>query len=538
MKLSLLNFQSKRFIGLASVVLGGVGLVGWLAMAQFGAKSTSKANAKLDEFTVVAKREKLELKVKASGTITPRQTVNLSPKSAGKVKELLVEQGDFVQEGQVVARMDASDLERDRTQALAQVAAAEARLQQLRDPNRPEVVKQAETEVERSKGDVLRAKGGVIRVEGEIARVEGVIADAESQRDFAQSQYDRQKKLHEAGAISDSNLEDARRKQQNAQKILIQAQAQLKQAQAQRAQALTEVEQADAFVLGKQAQASQQAQSGSGGDIAVQEAQVATAVAQVKAIEQKIEDTSIRAPFSGLVTQRYASVGAFVTPTTQASSATSGSGATSTSIIAVASELEVIAKVPEVDIAAIKSNLAADVSVDTFPGETFKSQVRLISPEAIEEREVRFFQVKLKLLSGQKQLRSGMNADLEFAGPESEAILVPTVAIVTKKGRPGVLVPGADGKPTFKAVTVGSSQSGRIRGQRKKKNAAAGEKSGEPAADKPAEKPSEKPEDKTQDKTQGKTQILDGLNDGDRVFVKLPDGMKLDEIVKDEKDKK
>jgi HlyD family secretion protein len=537
MKLSSLNFKSKQFIGLAILGLGGVGLVAGLAMAQFGGRSTSKANAKLDEFTVVAKREKLELKVKASGSITPRQTVNLSPKSAGKVQELLVEQGDFVQQGQVVARMDASDLERDRTQALAQVAAAEARLQQLRSPNRPELVKQAETEVDRSKGDVLRANSDVVRAEGEIARVEGVIADAESQRDFANSQYDRQKKLHEERAISDSNLEDAGRKKQNAQKILIQAKAQLKQAKAQRDQALALVEQANAQVVGTQAKAEQQDQSGSSGDISVQEAQVTTAVAQVKAIDQKIEDTSIRAPFSGLVTQRYASVGAFVTPTTQASAASSGSGATSTSIIAVASELEVIAKVPEVDIAAIKANLAADVTVDTFPGESFKGQVRLISPEAIEERDVRFFQVKLKLLSGQKQLRSGMNADLEFAGPESEAILVPTVAIVTKKGRPGVLVPDADGKPTFKPVTVGSSQSGRVRGKRKKKDAA-GEKSGEAAGGKPAEKPSEKPAEKPEDKTQGKTQVLDGLNDGDRVFVKLPDGVKLDEIVKDEKDKK
>jgi HlyD family secretion protein len=533
MKLPLVNFKSQRSILLALLGLGVVGAIAVLGTVQLGwFRSAAKNAGKLDELTVVAKREKLELKVKASGSINPRQTVNLSPKSAGKVKELLVEQGDFVQEGQVVARMDASDLERDRAGALAEVAAAEARLQQLRSPNRPEVVRQVETEVDRAKGDVLRAKGGVVRADSEIARVEGVIADAESQLDFANSQYDRQKKLHEAGAISDSNLEDVRRKQQNAQKILIQAKAQLQQAKAQRNQELAVVEQADAQLVGTQAKVEQQDQSGSSGDIAVQEAQVATAIARVKAIDQKIEDTAIRAPFSGLVTQRYASIGAFVTPTTQASATTTGSGATSTSIIAIASELEVIAKVPEVDISQIKPNLAAEVSVDTFPGETFKGQVRLISPEAIEERDVRFFQVRLKLLSGQKQLKSGMNADLEFAGPESEAILVPTVAIVTKKGRPGVLVPDADGKPTFKPVTVGSSQSGRIKSKRKKKDNAAVEKSGEKSEEKSEEK------SKSDDKLQGKTQVLEGLNDGDRVFVKLPDGVKLDQIVKDDKDKK
>ena len=535
MKFPLFNLKSRRSVLFGVLGLSVLGLVAALLALQFGGwrPLASKSDQKLDEFTTVAKREKLELKVKASGSITPRQTVNLSPKNAGKVAQILVEQGDFVTEGQVVARMDASDLEPERDQALANLAAAQARLEQFQDPSRPELVKQAETEVDRSKADVLRAKGEVVRADGEIARIEGVIADAESQGKFAESQYNRNAELRQAGAISESTLEDARRKQQNAQKLIIQAKAQGQQVKAQKDQALAQVEQAKAQVAGNEERVTQQGQSGSSGDIAIQKAQVAAAESQVKAINQRIEDTSIRAPFSGQVTQRFASIGAFVTPTTQASSATTGSGATSTSIVAISSELEVIAKVPEVDIAQIRAAQAADVSVDTFPGETFKGRVRLISPEAIEERDVRFFQVRLKLVSGQRQLKSGMNADLDFAGPTSEAILVPTVAIVTKKGKPGVLVPDKDGKPMFKPVTIGNTQSGRMRSKRRKvdpaTNAASG---GKPTDVKPDEKPKE------EDKTQGKTQVIDGLNEGDRVFVKLPDGVKLTDLVKDDKDKK
>ena len=535
MKFPPFDVKSKRPVLLGVLGLSVVGLVAALLALQFGGwrPSASKSDQKLDEFTTLAKREKLELKVKASGSITPRQTVNLSPKNAGKVAQILVEQGDFVAEGQVVARMDASDLEPELEQASANLAAAQARLKQFQNPSRPELVNQAKTEVDRSSADVLRAGGEVDRADGEIARVEGVIADAESQRDFAASQYNRNAELHQAGAISTSTLEDARRKQQNAQKLLIQADAQRLQAKAQKDQALAQVDQARAQVAGNKARLTQQGQSGGSGDIDIQKAQVAAAKSQVKAVNQKIEDTSIRAPFAGQVTQRFASVGAFVTPTTQASSATTGSGATSTSIVAISSELEVIAKVPEVDIAQIKATQAADVSVDTFPGETFKGRVRLISPEAIEERDVRFFQVRLKLVSGQRQLKSGMNADLDFEGPTSEAILVPTVAIVTKKGKPGVLVPDKDGKPVFKPVTVGTTQSGRIRSKRKKADPATDPAaSGNPTDVKPSEKPKE------EDKTQGKTQVIDGLNEGDRVFVKLPDGVKLTDIVKDDKDKK
>ena len=336
---------------------------------------------------------------------------------------------------------------------------------------------------------------------------------------LAKRQYDRNFNLKNDGAISTNALDEFERKLQGAKQTLNQAIAQKKQAEEKVRQAKAKRDQAQIQVSSKQEGLTQQGQSGSSGDIAVQEAVVAEARAKLRSIETRIEDTIVRAPFSGLVTQRYASVGAFVTPTTQASSSATG-GATSTSIVAIASELEVLAKIPEIDIGQVKVGLSGEMVVDAFPSESFKAKVRLIAPEAIEERDVRFFQVRLKLLSGQRKLKSGMNVDMEFAGPESEALLVPTVAIVTKKGRPGVLVPDEKGNPKFKPVTVGTSQSGRSRGKNKDDG---GDKSG----------------DKSDGKSSGgKTQITEGLNEGDRVFINLPEGQKLDQLLKDDKDKK
>jgi HlyD family secretion protein len=111
-----------------------------------------------------------------------------------------------------------------------------------------------------------------------------------------------------------------------------------------------------------------------------------------------------------------------------------------------------------------------------------------------------------------------MNVDIEFSGPESEALLVPTVAIVTKKGSPGVLVPDEKGKPIFKPVMVGATQSSRSRSKSKNDDAnQSGDKSGG---------------------SSGKTQITEGLKEGDRVFITLPEGQKLDQLLKDDKDKK
>ena len=57
-------------------------------------------------------------------------------------------------------------------------------------------------------------------------------------------------------------------------------------------------------------------------------------------------ETSIRAPFKGVITSRYAVPGAFVTPTTSASSSREG-GSTSSSIVKLSQGLEIVAKVPE-----------------------------------------------------------------------------------------------------------------------------------------------------------------------------------------------
>ncbi len=412
------------------------------------------------ELTVPVKSETVTVRITASGTIAPIQTVNLSPKTSGRIVDLFVEQGDRVQVGQAIARMESSELHAQRAQAVANLQEAQQRLAQLQAGTRVEEVRQAESEVARARG--------------EIDRVRGQVADAQSLLEFSRSQTRRQQELAGQGAISTNSLEEFLRKEQNAKQTLNQAQAQLSQSQAQYDQAVQQLE--------------QRRNGSTREEIGQAEARVASAAAQVTQVDTNIADTVIRAPFAGLITQRYASVGAFVTPTTSASSTTS---ATSTSIVALASDLEVLAKVPEIDIGQIKPGQAVEVKVDAFPEETFQGRVRLISPEAVIERDVTAFQVRIRLLTGREKLKSGMNADLSFLGNQlKSAMLVPTVAIVTKQGQTGVLVPDSKNQPQFKPVTIGTNLN-------------------------------------------NQTQIMDGVKTGDQVFVQLPDGKKLDEIIKD-----
>ena len=206
--------------------------------------------------------------------------------------------------------------------------------------------------------------------------------------------------------------------------------------------------------------------------------------ATVQAAQQRLEqrriesnELTVRAPFSGVITARFADPGAYVTPTTSASAT---AGASSSSIVELAQGLEAIAKVPESDIARLAVGQSASVRVDAFPDRRFAARVRQIAPRAEKLNNVTSFEVKLELLQPPPELRIGMTADIDFnTGALAARTLVPTVAVVTEDGRPGVLLVGKDNQPSFRAVSLGAS-SGRD------------------------------------------TQILDGLKPGERIFIDLP----------------
>ena len=219
--------------------------------------------------------------------------------------------------------------------------------------------------------------------------------------------------------------------------------------------------------------------------IAQSKAQVRATQGQKAALMVQLEDTRIRAPFAGIITQRYADPGAFVTPTTSASSTAS---ATSTSIVALAEGLEILANVPEVDLTQLSINQSVKIVADSYPDQEFAGTVRLIAPEAVKEQNVTSFQVRIALLSGFDRLRSGMNVDTTFLGKTlKSAIVAPTAAIVTLKGETGLLVPNDRQEPTFRPVVIGIT---------------IGEK----------------------------TEILEGLEPGEKVFIDLPPEFNLDEL--------
>jgi HlyD family secretion protein len=333
--------------------------------------------------TVLVKRQSLPLTLTANGTVDPERSINVSSKSAGTLKKLLVHVGDVVGAEQVLAYMDDSSLLGQLTQAQGQLASAEANLQKLLAGNRPQDVASAQAKLE-------EATAKLRQTELTLRQNQDLYADRDS------------------------------------------AQAQVRQAQ-------------ESLAL-QQAGSRQE-------DIAAAQAEVLSAKGSLQNIQIQIDDTVIRAPFSGTVIRKYADPGAFVAPTTAASSESS---ATSSSILSLAAKNQVVANVAESNIARMRVGQSAVIRADAYLSRTFAGRVIEISPQSTVEQNVTSFEVKISLSDPEILLRSGMNVDVEFAvGQLNNALLIPTVAIVRQENGTGVYVETGDHQALFRPIATG-----------------------------------------------------------------------------------
>ena len=465
------------FRWLIGLMAAGVVVVGATTTYTFVNQGTRKED--ITQLTVPVEAKNVTLRITTSGKVVPVQSVNISPKNPGTLKQLYVEQGDRVQAEQILGRMDSADIQARIQQFSANLAQSQAQLAEAEAGSRPQEIDQSKARLSQAQAQLAQAKAG--NRPQEIAQAQALVDAAQAKANYSSEKVKRYQYLYQQGAVQKQELDQFISEDKSAIANLLEAQKRLSLQQA--GSRSEEMAQRKAVVEEAKAQL-QLMENGTRPEIINQrKAAVASAQAQLKAEQVNLEETIIRAPFAGIVTQKYANIGAFVTPTTSASTSAS---ATSSSIVAVARGLEVLAQVPEADIGRIKQGQPVEIVADAYPDQVFKGRVRLISPEAVVEQGVTSFQVRVTLDTGADKLRSGLNVDLTFLGDRlSNALVLPTVAIVTEKGQTGVLIPDAKNKAQFREVTIGSQ----IKDQ---------------------------------------TQILEGVKVGDRVFIDPPKEYKIE----------
>lgn len=162
--------KSRRF------VLVGAGIIALLILAAGGYTVLARPAVVIDPSRLATvERGDLARSVVATGKIEPVSKVEIKSKANGIIKELRVQAGDVVSEGQVLAELDRVNLEAQLREAEAAQAGAEAN------------VKAAEAELAKN------------RVEAEGPDVP-----------FARRNLERAQQLMKDGIISTQNLDDAR----------------------------------------------------------------------------------------------------------------------------------------------------------------------------------------------------------------------------------------------------------------------------------------------------------------------------------------
>jgi RND family efflux transporter MFP subunit len=275
----------------------------------------------------------------AGYVVADRQSV-LATKFVGRLAKLNVAEAEFVKRGDIVAELDHAELDATIAQAQAEVGEAVAdvkRLAKLADQAAAELAAAATT---------------LETFEAENKQYEILLADAERR-------LERDEKLAANRAIGSSDVDDRRTEVRGMAAKIAWTKQRRHESELRIAVAETQAEVARAAV--GSAEAKQQ-----------------TAAAHVKVLESQRDESFIRSPFDGMVTEKAAEVGEIVAPVSIGGSMARGSIVT----IADWTSLQAEVDVAEAQLARVTPGQRAAITVDAIPGKVFPGKVCRILPRA------------------------------------------------------------------------------------------------------------------------------------------------------------
>jgi HlyD family secretion protein len=278
------------------------------------------------------------------------------------------------------------------------------------------------------------------------------------------------------GRLSELKVEEASRVREG--DIIARLESTDSQAQVGRARAQVQHDEADlgesqrqlrvAEALARDKVLSADALEAAASKVKLSEATLAQAKADVAFAEAQLQNTVIRAPFSGIVVKKMAEVGESVAPIPPGVNLSTSSGA----IVALADldTLEVEADVSESNVAKLRDAQPAEVAVEAFPDRRYRGVLRQVIPTA--DRTKATVQVKVTILDKDEKLKPEMSAKVTFLEAASEkapaettaaapAVTVPDSAVVTRNGGPHVFAI-VDGKARARSIVTGPTVKGQV----------------------------------------------------------------------------
>jgi HlyD family secretion protein len=286
--------------------------------AQEEAKKTGEivSNPAVSVQTAALETRPLRETTEITGQIVTGDQSVIGAKNTGRLVSVLIKDGSAVTTGQVLATQDTSQLQAQLQQAYAQVQSAQSTLAQaLRNlavnPLRTSAaVAQAQAQVRHARANYQKALNGPRGQER--AQAESNVRSTQTNWETQKKELERISTLVNAGAIAANRLDqqaNATRSAESSYQSAVQALSIIKEGSRREdiVAARESVAQAEQGL--KTALANKELDSTYQDQVNGARAQVASAQANVRVIQQQIDDATIRAPFSGVISGRPAQVG-------------------------------------------------------------------------------------------------------------------------------------------------------------------------------------------------------------------------------------
>lgn len=334
--------------------------------------------------TVKADRGDVVASVNATGTINPISTVVVGSQVSGQVLEILADFNTQVSAGQVLARLDP-------TQVKARLDGARADLANVRAARQVQ-----DAQVEQSRADISRAEAARLDAVAKLAQVEAQLADAE--RILV-----RQRDLGTRGFAAQAAIDTARANAEAQRAARDSAKAQISSAEAskQSIEAALKVAQATVGTI---------------------DAQIMQREAVVRQIEVDLANTEIRSPVVGTVVQRQVELGQTVAASLQAPT-----------LFLVAQDLrsmEIYANVDEADVGRVQPGQTVTFSVNAYPNREFRGEVKLVRLGSQTIQNVVIYTAIISFQNPRMELLPGMTATLRIISDRRENVVrVPNSAL-------------------------------------------------------------------------------------------------------------
>lgn len=341
--------------------------------------------------------------IRLSGNIEVTDA-ELSFKIPGRVVVRPVDEGETVKQGQLIARLDSTELEQQVEMRRAEAQAAAAALAELKAGSRPEEIAQARAAAEQAKAHLDELLAG--SRPQEIASAQAALRSAAADAVRLKQDFHRYRNLYAKQLVSTQQFDAARTSFEMAQARERQAQEQLdlvkvgpRKEQIEQARAAY-LQARDHYALVKEGPRVE--------DIEQARARWDQARQSLAMAETQLSYATLRSPLAGVVLSKSIEPGEYVSP--------------GTPVVTVADLRNVWlrAYVNETDLGRVKLGQPVRVSTDTYPGKVYDGRVSFISsqaeftPKSVETEKVRVklvYRIKVDIQNRNSELKPGMPAD-------------------------------------------------------------------------------------------------------------------------------